>query len=273
MDVEATALITGTSSGLGRQLARALGERGWTVLAHGRDSDRVAHLVDELGGAARPYIADLSSLAEVQQLAAQVTADVPRLDVLVNNAAVGFGPPGQSRQVSHDGHELRFAVNYLAPVLLTRSLLPLLTRSAPARIVNVGSLGQAPFDVDDIAFAEGYDGTTAYRRAKLALVAFTFDLAEQLRHSGVTVNCVHPAGFMDTAMVRESGIAPQSRVEDGVDATLRLIVDGSLERTTGQFFNGRTMTRAIPQAYDRDFQQRLGMITTQLLDGTSGAPF
>jgi len=104
--------------------------------------------------------------------------------VLVNNAAVGFGAPGEGRQVSADGHELRFAVNYLAPVLLTRLLVPLMTASAPSRIVNVGSLGQVAFDPADAEFEDGYNGVEAYRRSKLALAAFTFDLAEELRDPG-----------------------------------------------------------------------------------------
>ena len=93
------------------------------------------------------------------------------------------------------------------PVLLTRRLLPLLRASAPSRVVNVGSLGQQPIDRDDIEMTTGYAGVDAYRRAKLALAAFSFDLADELRGSGVTVNCIHPATFMATEMVLDSGIA------------------------------------------------------------------
>src|SRR5689334_24604730 len=144
-DVMPVVLITGATSGLGRYLAGELAGSGWQVLAHGRDPGRVADLTAELGGGARGYVADLASLGGVREFADRVGAEVPRLDVLVNNAALGFGAPGEGRQVSADGHELRFAVNYLAQVLLTRQLVPLLSASAPARIVNVGSLGQVPF--------------------------------------------------------------------------------------------------------------------------------
>jgi NAD(P)-dependent dehydrogenase (short-subunit alcohol dehydrogenase family) len=121
----------------------------------------VAGLCAEHGGRARGYVANLASLGAARDLAAGVRADVPRLDVLVNNAAIGFGAPGEGRQVSADGHELRFAVNYLAPVLLTRLLVPLLTASAPSRIVNVGSLGQVAFDPADAEFEHGYNGVDA----------------------------------------------------------------------------------------------------------------
>jgi NAD(P)-dependent dehydrogenase (short-subunit alcohol dehydrogenase family) len=262
-------LITGATSGLGRYLAGRLAGAGWQVLAHGRDPARVADLTAEIGGDARGYVADLASLGDVRDLAAQVRAEVPRLDVLVNNAGIGFGAPGEGRQVSADGHELRFAVNYLAPVLLTRLLMPLLTASAPSRIVNVGSLGQVPFDPAEAEFEAGYSGVDAYRRSKLALAAFTFDLAGELAADQVTVNCLHPATFMNTAMVTLGGITPVSTVEEGGEATMRLITDPALDTVTGQFFDGLETSRALPQAYDRKFRTQLSEVTDRMLGPTS----
>jgi NAD(P)-dependent dehydrogenase (short-subunit alcohol dehydrogenase family) len=258
-------LITGATSGLGRYLATEVHRRGWTVLAHGRNPAKLAELAGELGGDTRTYLADLASLTEVRRLAARVLDDEPRLDVLVNNAAVGFGPPHGKRESSPDGHELRFAVNYLAPVLLARSLLPLLTKSAPARVVNVGSIGQLEFDVDDLGFHHAYSGVAAYRRSKLALVTETFQLAEELAGSGVVANCVHPAGFMDTAMVRESGVSPLSAVEDGGRAVTRLVTDPALDEFTGQFLSGTTVTKALQKAYDPKFRRALRDATDRLL--------
>jgi NAD(P)-dependent dehydrogenase (short-subunit alcohol dehydrogenase family) len=258
-------LITGATSGLGRYLAGQLAGSGWQVLAHGRDPARVADLTAEVGGDARGYVADLASLGDVRDLAAQVRAEVPRLDVLVNNAGIGFGAPGEGRQVSADGHELRFAVNYLAPVLLTRLLRPLLTESAPSRIVNVGSLGQVPFDPAEAEFEAGYSGVDAYRRSKLALAAFTFDLAGELPADQITVNCLHPATFMNTAMVTLGGITPVSTVEEGGEATMRLITDPALDAVSGQFFDGLKNARALPQAYDRQFRRQLGEVTDRML--------
>ena len=257
-------LITGATSGLGRYLAGELASSGWQVLAHGRDAVRVADLSAELGGGGRGYVADLASLGQVRELAALVRAEVPRLDVLVNNAGIGFGAPGEGRQVSADGHELRFAVNYLAPVLLTRLLLPLLTASAPSRVVNVGSLGQAPFDPADAAFEHGYSGMDAYRRSKLALAAFTVDLAGELDAAKVTVNCLHPATFMNTAMVRGGGITPVSTVEQGGQATMQLITDPALDGVTGQFFDGLRSSRALPEAYDPQFRAKLREVTGRM---------
>ena len=264
-DVAPAVLITGATSGLGRYLAAELASSGWTVLAHGRDPGRTADLSAELGAGARGYVADLGSLGEVRELAAQVRAEVPRLDVLVNNAGVGFGAPDEGRQVSADGHELRFAVNYLAPVLLTRLLLPLLTASAPARVVNVGSIGQVAFDPEDAEFCRGYNGVDAYRRSKLALAAFTFGQASELDPAEVTVNCLHPATLMDTAMVRLADVSPVSALEDGGAATLRLITDPALRGVTGQFFDGLSAARALQAAYDPRFRAKLGEVTDRML--------
>ncbi len=268
-DAAPAVLITGATSGLGRYLARQLVSSGWQVLAHGRDQARVADLSAELGGGARGFVADLASLSEVRDLAARVRAEVPRLDVLVNNAAVGFGAPGEGRQVSADGHELRFAVNYLAPVLLTRLLVPLLTASAPSRVLNVGSIGQVAFDPADAEFEHGYQGVEAYRRSKLALAAFTFDLAGELETAKVTVNCSHPATFMNTGMVAHAGITPVSTLEQGGEATMRLITDPALDGVTGQFFDGLKTARARPEAYDPQFRAKLRDVTDQMLGDAS----
>jgi NAD(P)-dependent dehydrogenase (short-subunit alcohol dehydrogenase family) len=159
--------------------------------------------------------------------------------------------------VSEDGHELRFAVNYLAPFLLTRLLRPLLARSAPARIVNVASAGQAPLDFDDLMLERGWSGVEAYCRSKLALVMFTFDLADDLRASEVTANCLHPGTYMPTNMVREAGVTPIDSVESGVEATRRLVIDPSLEGVTGRYFERKEEARAHPQAYDPEARRRL----------------
>ncbi|MER6981623.1 SDR family NAD(P)-dependent oxidoreductase, partial [Streptomyces carpinensis] len=219
-----TVLITGATSGLGRYVAFELVRSGHVVLAHGRDRDRTERLVEELRaeGEAAGFVADLASLTQVRELGAQVAEAHPELDVLVNNAGVGSGDPGSGREVSADGHELRLAVNYLAPVVLTRALLPVLRRNAPARIVNVGSAGQEPLDFADPELTRGYSGVAAYCRSKFALAAHTFALAEESAGTGVAVNVLHPATYMDTSMVRAAGIEPWNTVADGAPGVLAL---------------------------------------------------
>jgi NAD(P)-dependent dehydrogenase (short-subunit alcohol dehydrogenase family) len=264
-------LVTGATDGLGKQLAHELAAAGATVLLHGRlpaRGEAVLREISEATGNDRLafYLADFASLAQIRRLANEILADHDRLDVLVNNAGIGFGRrDAPEREVSQDGFELRFAVNYLAPFLLTQLLQPLLVGSAPVRIVNVASAGQAPIDFDDVMLERAYDGVRAYRQSKLALVMFTFDLADELRDAGVTANCLHPATFMPTKMVLEAGVNPVSSLEQGLQATLRLVADADLDGVTGRYFDGRREARAHPQAYDLDARRRLRELSTQLV--------
>jgi NAD(P)-dependent dehydrogenase (short-subunit alcohol dehydrogenase family) len=266
---EQTILITGATSGLGRELARAIAKQGATLLLHGRDSqlglETVSEITEATGNKKIRFLqADLSSLAEVNELARQIISSLSRLDGLVNNAGVGFGKDLSKREISQDGHELRFAVNYLASYLLTERLLSLLKASAPGRIVNVASIGQSPLDFENIMLSHGYSGVTAYRQSKLAMIAWTFDLAERLAGSGITVNALHPASLMPTKMVIEAGWQTISSVEEGLTATLRLVVDPSLENVTGEFFDGLKLAKANAQAYDKKVQERLATLSREL---------
>jgi NAD(P)-dependent dehydrogenase (short-subunit alcohol dehydrogenase family) len=262
-----TALITGSTDGVGRMVAERLGAAGWRVLVHGRDRMRGAEVVatiDKAGGAAEFLQADLSVLAEVRRLAEAVQKATKRLDLLINNAGIGTGGPQGTRVTSADGHELRFAVNYLSGFLLTHLLLPLLKKSAPARVVNVSSLGQQAIDFDDVMLAHDYSGMRAYRQSKLAQILFTIDLAKELAGTGVTANSLHPATFMNTNMVRQFG-TPMSTVEEGADAILQLAVSPAMEGRSGLYFNGQGEARASDQAYDASARQKLKKLSLELV--------
>lgn len=262
-----TALITGATDGVGRLVALRLGRDGWRVLVHGRDRVRgedVVREIDGAGGSAVFLAADLASLAEVRRLAGEVQDMTAHLELLVNNAGIGTAGDAPGRQESADGHELRFAVNYLAGFLLTRLLLPLLKAGAPARIVNVSSAGQQAIDFDDVMLTRRYSGTTAYCRSKLAQILFTIDLAEELKGSGVTVNALHPSTYMNTTMVRQAGVSPTSRVEDGADAVLQLAVSPALDGRSGLYFNVMKEARADAQAYDARARRRLRVLSAEL---------
>ncbi|OEC99503.1 MULTISPECIES: SDR family NAD(P)-dependent oxidoreductase [unclassified Rhizobium] len=262
-----TVLITGSTDGVGRRVAERLAAAGATVIVHGRDGTRAEELVSRIqdkGGKAAYYLADLSSLEEVRTLADAIERDIDRLDVLINNAGIGTSGGGAGRQVSQDGYELRFAVNYLAGFLLTHRLLPLLKASAPARIVNVSSVGQQAIDFSDVMLTRGYSGVRAYCQSKLAQIMFTFDLAEELAGSGITANCLHPATYMDTTMVRQAGVSPISSVEQGADAILNLAAGAALEGHSGLYYDGLRPSRASAQAYDATARQRLRTLSQSL---------
>ncbi|MER9406585.1 SDR family oxidoreductase [Mesorhizobium caraganae] len=265
-----TILITGSTDGVGRVVAQRLGAGGARVLVHGRDAARGKAAVAEIetvGGKAEFLAADLASLAEVRRLAEAVLARTNRLDILINNA--GIGTAGAKRQLSADGFELRFAVNYLAGFLLTSELLPLLKASSPSRIVNVASAGQQAIDFDDVMLTRSYDGVRAYCQSKLAQILFTIDLAEELKGSGVTVNALHPASYMNTTMVRQAGVTPWSSVETGADAILNLATSPALEGRSGLYFDGQKESRADAQAYDAKAREQLRALSLDLLGQAS----
>jgi NAD(P)-dependent dehydrogenase (short-subunit alcohol dehydrogenase family) len=263
-----TVLVTGSTDGVGRYVAAKFAAAGAKVLIHGRDSERANTLTEEIRrqGHNAPifYQADLSSLAGARQLAQTVTAEHKRLDIFISNAGIGSRALGAERRTSADGHELRFAVNYLSGFLLANLLLPLLKASAPSRIVNVASLGQHPLDFDDVMLTKDYNGTRAYAQSKLAQIMFTIDLAAELKGSGVSVNALHPATYMNTTMVREGGITPISTVEQGGEAILHLAAGDDVAGKTGLFFNGMQQSQANPQAYDAAARKRLRALSLEL---------
>ncbi|MFD5318480.1 SDR family NAD(P)-dependent oxidoreductase [Streptomyces sp. NPDC127098] len=268
-----TVLVTGATDGLGRALAHDLAASGAELILHGRSPERLDRLVAELvaGGAGEPrtVVADFAELAQVRRMAEEVRATAGRLDVLVNNAGVGGGEPdGRTRRTSADGHELRLAVNHLAGFLLTLELLPLLRASAPARVVNVASLGQYPIDFDDLMLEHGYDGWRAYRQSKLAQIMCGFELAGRLPAGEVTVNSLHPATYMPTKMVLADLGRSVDTLEEGLAATRRLVLAPELATTTGRFYDRIRESQAHAQAYDAAARRRLWDRSVEL----TGAP-
>jgi NAD(P)-dependent dehydrogenase (short-subunit alcohol dehydrogenase family) len=266
---DATVLITGATDGVGNVLARRLAASGARVLLHGRSDEKGEAAVRDIrreSSRARVeyHRADFASLDEVRNLAHHVSAARDRLDLLINNAGIGFGAPDAARETSRDGYELRFAVNYLAPFLLTLLLLPILRRSTPSRIVNVASVGQSRIDFHDVMLTHGYDARRAYGQSKLALIMFTLDLAAALEGTGVTAYAIHPATLMNTKMVAEAGLPPRSSVDEGADAILYLATSAELQGASGGFFDGRRECRAHPQVYDAHARERLRMLSLEL---------
>jgi len=267
---ELTILITGATAGLGERVATDLAGKGATLLLHGRNPDKgrgvLARIREATGNDKVHYLnADLSSLAEVGALATSVAERWPRLDVLINNAGLGGGPDPKLREVSADGFELRFAVNYLAPFLLTYRLLPLLRKTAGqtgnARVVNVASAAQQAIDLEDVMLQRNYGGMRAYSQSKLALIMFSFDLAEELAGSGVTVNALHPASLMDTQMVREWFGSPKTTVEEGAGYVERLAIRAQFSGVSGNYYDQGEPSRAAEQAYDERARRRLRELT------------
>jgi NAD(P)-dependent dehydrogenase (short-subunit alcohol dehydrogenase family) len=263
-------LVTGATDGLGRGVAERLAAEGANLHIHGRDPGRLeaaaAEIEDSTGNhGVRTHLADFASLEQVRSLADDVRHATEELHVLVNNAGIGSGRPElTTRQESADGIELRLAVNYLAGFVLTLRLLGLLRGSAPARIVNVASLGQAPLDFEDPMLEGEYDGKRAYSQSKLAQITFGMELAERLRGTGVTVNSLHPSTLMPTKMVMEQYGSSVDELEDGIEAVVRLAASPELEGVSGLFFDRREEAAAHGQAYDPEARRRLWQLSADL---------
>jgi NAD(P)-dependent dehydrogenase (short-subunit alcohol dehydrogenase family) len=263
-------LITGSTDGLGKLVASHLAKDGATLLLHGRDKKKGTEILNDIrsisGDNKSEYFnADLSSLKQVKSLATEVAERHQHIDVFINNAGIGGGPNGkQRRELSIDGYELRFAVNYLATYLLTREMLPVLKNNG-TRIINVASVGQEPINFDDVMLEHHYDGFRAYRQSKLAMIMFTFDLASELKDTGITVNAMHPASLMNTKMVLEYFGRSVTTVEEGAEALEYLAVSQEVANITGTYFDGKRPAKALPQAYDPEARKKLKDLSEKLV--------
>lgn len=262
---EQTIFITGATDGIGKLTALSLAKQKARVIIHGRNEAKVANVVAEIKTSTdnqnvEGFVADLSALQEVRKLADKILAKHSAIDVLINNAGVGAA----DKRYAEDGTELRFAVNYLAPFLLTHLLLPALKNATPSRIVNVSSAGQRAINFNDIMMEKNFDGVAVYCQSKLALIMFTIDLAKQLKQENITVNSLHPGTYLDTNMVRNSGITPMGSAETGAEAEVFLAVSAGLQNITGKYFDVKKEARADAQAYDAKARKQLWQLSSQL---------
>jgi NAD(P)-dependent dehydrogenase (short-subunit alcohol dehydrogenase family) len=270
-------LVTGATGGIGLETARALAKRGATVIAHGRNEARSQAAVADIQASTgnehvAPLVADLSDLAQVRRMAADLKARYPRLDLLVNNAGAFY----MRRQESADGYELTLAVNYLSHFLLTNLLLDTLRASAPARIVNVtsGIHHGGKIQWDDLQMERRYAGQRAYAQAKLAVVMFTQELARRLAGEGVTANAVHP-GWVATGIGMGHGLFSKALTAvmarfalspvEGAATSLYVATSPELEGVTGGYYANEASEEPSPASRDRAQAERLWVVSSQLV--------
>ncbi|HZD43476.1 MAG TPA: SDR family NAD(P)-dependent oxidoreductase [Methanomicrobiales archaeon] len=267
---ERTILVTGSTDGIGRAAAGILARQGDRVLIHGRNPEKGRAVLEELKdrtGSDRLdlFIADLSSPENIRQLAADVADRYDRLDVLINNAGV-YMP---ERRLNSSGVEMTFAVNYLAPFLLTHELLPLLRRSAPARIVSTASIAHRSvrgIDWENLPAEEEYDPYEAYALSKLGIVAFTYRLAGMLEGTGVTANCLHP-GVIRTKLLRAfsgGGDGGGEPPEEGGAVEAYLATSPEVEGVNGRYYEKDHWAQSSPLSRDPAVQERFWDIGLEL---------
>ncbi|MDE0408328.1 MAG: SDR family oxidoreductase [Alphaproteobacteria bacterium] len=278
-----TCLITGANAGIGKAAAIGLARQGARVVLLCRNEARGRAAMDEIerqtgSGSLDLLVADLASQMQIRAAAAEYLQRFDRLDVLMNNAAV---LAWRERRLNEDGLEMTFAVNHLAPFLLTGLLLGRLEECAPSRIVTVasGAHRRTELDFDDLQNERAYSPFDAYSRSKLANVYFTYELARRLEGTGVTANCLHP-GVVSTALFRE--MRPWQRValwlgrpfllkpESGSDTAVYLASAPEIEGVTGQYFEKRKQVPSSPVSYDSDIARRLWEVSEALTSSTAG---
>ncbi len=262
-----TVLITGSTDGIGKQAAQELARMGARILLHGRNQERgeIAReeIIKSTGNHQVEFVmADLGSQEQVRDLAAQVHGLTDQINVLINNAGVDL----TERQLTEDGYEMTFAVNYLAPFLLTNLLMDLIQNGKPSRIINVSSSVhvKARIDFENLQGEKSFIGWHAYTTTKLALVMFTKELAERLESSGITCNCLHP-GAVDTKMLRArfpdfKGISLQA----GAATSVYLASSPDVETISGEYFDACKIAPYSPLADDRELRKRLWELSERL---------
>jgi retinol dehydrogenase-14 len=277
-----TVLVTGGTSGIGRATARGLAATGARLAITGRDRERTEAAAREVraagSGQVDLFVADLSSQSEVRRLADEVLRSLSRLDVLVNNV----GGSWNTRHVTADGLEHTFAVNHLAPFLLTNLLLDRLRQSAPARVVTVSSNAHTMgrIDFDDLQGDGSYSGAQAYNQSKLANILFTYELARRLPATSLTANALHP-GVVRTSFGAEDPRGVQRLLipflrpfmkapAKGAATSIHLASAPDLEQVTGCYFANSKPKRSSRASYDEAVAARLWQVSAGLV-GLPGA--
>lgn len=276
-----TVLVTGATSGIGRATAVGLATMGARLAITGRDRERTEDAAREFravgGGQVDVFVADLSARSEVRRMAGEVLQRLPRIDVLVNNV----GGYWNTRHVTADGLERTFALNHLAPFLLTALLLDRLKGSAPARVVTVSSNAHATgrIDFDDLQGERSYSGARAYNQSKLANVLFSYELARRLPATSVTANALHP-GVVRTSFGGEDPGAAQRLLVPFIRPFMKAPARGAatsiyvasapdLERVTGRYFADRKPKRSAKRSYDEAAAARLWQVSADLVGLTA----
>ena len=263
-----TVLVTGATDGIGRQTATELARQGYKVLVHGRNKARGVKVLDEINRDNCNenlvlYLADFSSFADVKRMADEIKREQSELHVLINNA----GTFSKEKLLTKDGLEMTFAVNHLAPFLLTMLLLDLLKASAPARIITVTSNAHrniSEVDFGNLQAEKSYDGFEAYGLSKLANILFTNELAERLEGSRVTSNSLHP-GVISTKMQRASYNLDGADVEEGARTSVYLATSPEVEGVTGKYFSRMAEKPTSDLAQDKALQKKFWKISEELL--------
>lgn len=268
MNGKKTILVTGSTDGIGKQTALELAEMGHRVLIHGRNKRKcesaIEYILNQVPDADLGYfISDFASLDEVRSMAEKINSEIETLDVLINNAGIYM----KKRELSKDGYEMTFAVNHLAPFLLTNLILELIKKSDDGRIINVSSIAsqRAVLNFDDLQTEKNFDGYSAYALSKLANILFTYELAERLNDTDVTVNCLHP-GVISTKLLHVGFGMGGGSLKEGAETSVYLASSPEVKNYTGKYFLSKKTVPTSSITYDKDSRKKLWEISEKLVN-------
>jgi len=266
-----TILITGSTDGIGKLAAIKLAKDSHTIYLHGRNAEKLTQVIAEVKAQSnndniKGFVADFSVMSEVRNMAEQIKNELPKLDVLINNAGVfKSGKPQTS-----DGFDIRFAVNYFAPYLLTKELMPILKQGSVPRLINVSSAAQAPVSLEGLAGQSAFSEQASYAQSKLALTMWSFYLAKA--EPNISVIAVNPGSLLNTNMVREAYGRYWSSADKGGNILHGLAVSDEYVGVTGKYFDNDKGEEigmfgdAHSDAYDHELNEKLIRSTKMILN-------
>ena len=255
-------LITGSTDGIGKETARQLLSMGHTIILHGRNSKRVEKALEDFPERENilTVTGDLSLQTELHLMADQLHNLLDNIDVLINNAGIYQ----RKRELTPDGLEKTFAVNHMAPFILTNLLLDLLEKSEDPRVVTVSSMiHSGSIDFDNLQGEKYFNGSYAYSLSKLCNILFTYELAERVKEQGITSNCLHP-GVIDTKLLRSGWGGMGAPVSEGAKTPVYLATSSEVRGITGKYFVDRKISRSKPITYNKEVRQKLWSVSESL---------
>ncbi|OAN64364.1 short-chain dehydrogenase [Balneola sp. EhC07] len=261
-----TILITGSTDGIGKLAATKLAKNGHQIILHGRNSEKLENTISEIkeitnNDRVSGFVSDLSDFDSIKKMIANISNEFSSIDVLINNAGV----LKSSIEQNQDGLDMRFAVNYLAPYLLTHGLLTILKNSDSPRIINLSSAAQATVSMDALVGKEHISSNEAYAQSKLALTMWSFSFAQN--HPEITTIAVNPGSLLNTKMVKEAYGRHWSSADKGADILVELVVSEKHAANNGKYFDNDhgDFSDAHTDAYDQDKIDQLISVTNNIL--------
>ncbi len=264
--MEKVILITGSTDGIGKQTAIELSQKGFQVLIHGRNSERVEKVVDEIkskySNNVEAYVSDFSSLYDVKKLAKEIKSKFEKIDVLINNAGIYMN----TKVLTKDGFETTFQVNHLSHFLLTNLLIDLIKKSNDGRIINVSSIAHqnSQLDWDNLNAEKFYDGYFAYALSKLANILFTKELNRKLKGSSVTTYSLHP-GVISTKLLMQGFNITGESLQKGAETSVYLASTESIQNYSGEYFINKQLSQSHSITYDKNVCEKFWNVSFEMV--------